>query len=166
MKINIQYVKEGSHSFVFEKNRYDLNLVDSQIFVNDIHIEGHLEKRDKNIYVTTLIDTQVEYTCDKCLSKFVVNLNDTFHVLFTWDQAYAECESDEAVEMIKPNTGEIDLAPSVRESLLLAIPMKVVCSENCKGLCSGCGVDLNEETCRCEQEKIDPRWNELKKLIR
>jgi uncharacterized protein len=69
------------------------------------------------------------------------------------------------VQFISPNTHEIDLSFGVRESLLLALPMKVLCSEDCKGLCPHCGANLNEESCDCVAETIDPRWAELRKLL-
>ena len=48
-----------------------------------------------------------------------------------------------------------------RRSILFSLPMKVVCSEDCKGLCQHCGADLNEGDCGCSQENIDPRWAAL-----
>ena len=55
---------------------------------------------------------------------------------------------------------KIDLGEILREEVLLAMPMKAVCDEGCKGICSGCGAELNDEECRCEPE-IDERWAAL-----
>ena len=48
---------------------------------------------------------------------------------------------------------EVDMTPEIREDILLAMPSRFKCSENCKGLCSGCGVNLNTEKCRCSAKK-------------
>lgn len=56
---------------------------------------------------------------------------------------------------------KIDLGEVVREQLYLALPMKPLCQEDCKGLCPVCGVNRNRETCTCQQEWVDPRMAAL-----
>jgi uncharacterized protein len=58
----------------------------------------------------------------------------------------------------------LELAEIVREQLLLAIPIKTVCREECKGLCPHCGKNLNSGECECAQGASDPRWEALKSL--
>jgi uncharacterized protein len=58
----------------------------------------------------------------------------------------------------------IDLDPIVREQTLLALPMYVLCDEDCKGLCPICGQNLNESKCRCEVKPVDPRLSVLKNI--
>jgi len=57
---------------------------------------------------------------------------------------------------------EIDLAPAVREQILLYIPPPPLCREDCLGLCPKCGKDLNDGACSCDRTVIDPRWAALK----
>jgi uncharacterized protein len=59
---------------------------------------------------------------------------------------------------------EFDLGPYVREALLLTAPDTPHCREDCRGLCAHCGVDLNEEPCRCEGREPDSRWEGLKRF--
>ncbi|MCK4236882.1 MAG: DUF177 domain-containing protein, partial [Candidatus Krumholzibacteria bacterium] len=58
-----------------------------------------------------------------------------------------------------------DIFPRVREAVILELPMKFLCSENCKGLCSRCGANLNEGDCGCNLRSGDSRWDVLKKLL-
>jgi DUF177 domain-containing protein len=58
----------------------------------------------------------------------------------------------------------IDLDPIVREQVLLALPVSVVCKDDCKGLCPRCGQDLNEAECGCERKVVDPRLAVLKSI--
>ncbi|WP_223644922.1 DUF177 domain-containing protein [Corallococcus sp. EGB] len=58
----------------------------------------------------------------------------------------------------------IDLDPIVREQVLLALPMNAVCREDCQGLCSQCGQNLNEKKCGCEPKVVDPRLSPLKNI--
>ena len=70
------------------------------------------------------------------------------------------------VEATRPysidDTGVMDLAPLLREEVILAVPMGVLCRSDCAGLCPVCGQNLNEGTCDCEQDDIDPRWAVLR----
>ena len=58
----------------------------------------------------------------------------------------------------------IDFDPILREQLLLALPMYLICSEDCKGLCPLCGQDLNVKSCGCEPKRVDPRLAVLKDI--
>jgi uncharacterized protein len=57
---------------------------------------------------------------------------------------------------------QVNLGGILREQLLLALPMDVLCREECQGLCSVCGANLNEARCGCERKPPDPRWEKLK----
>ena len=58
----------------------------------------------------------------------------------------------------------VALKELVLSDLLLNLPMKHLCREDCKGLCPGCGVNLNREPCRCKKQ-VDPRWAALEQLL-
>jgi uncharacterized protein len=59
---------------------------------------------------------------------------------------------------------QIDLGAIVREQILLALPMDLLCKEECKGLCTVCGQDLNVKECGCQRKVADPRWAALKDI--
>ena len=63
--------------------------------------------------------------------------------------------------VIHQKTGEVDLTEPLREAVMIALPQKRVCRDDCHGLCPQCGIDLNQESCRCEDESVDPRWDGL-----
>jgi uncharacterized protein len=69
--------------------------------------------------------------------------------------------------VVIPATGEAryDLFPRVREELILDMPIKLLCREDCKGLCSKCGADLNEGACGCPGAPVDRRWGPLRNLL-
>ena len=63
-------------------------------------------------------------------------------------------------------TGELlDLDHWAQDALLLAMPLRVLCKEDCAGLCAICGADLNSETCGCVVETVDERWSALRDLL-
>ena len=59
----------------------------------------------------------------------------------------------------------LDLSDVLRQYLLTDEPLKVLCREDCLGLCPECGADLNTEKCKCDAPDIDPRWGALAALI-
>ena len=58
----------------------------------------------------------------------------------------------------------IDVDEMVKEQILLAVPTRMLCREDCKGICPECGTDLNVGECKCVKDDIDPRWAALKNL--
>ena len=68
------------------------------------------------------------------------------------------------VRLLEPNAAEIDVGEALREELVLTAPAYVVCSEECRGLCPHCGMNLNETTCECATDEPDPRWDALRAL--
>ena len=74
------------------------------------------------------------------------------------------CEEGEEIDIDPLEKGVIDLREMITEQIHLSLPVKPLCEENCRGLCSRCGVDLNKETCSCADGETDPRWEALKQL--
>ena len=75
-----------------------------------------------------------------------------------------ELEGEENDEILLLDNDTVDLSELAREAFILNMPTKTLCREDCKGLCSGCGANLNVEKCRCRKE-VDPRLASLAKLL-
>jgi uncharacterized protein len=89
----------------------------------------------------------------------MVDVKHPIEVLFTEDQE----ADDPASYVIPPKAMEIDPGDAVREELMLSVPDYVLCDEACKGICAGCGTDLNSARCTCQPE-LDQRWAALEAL--
>jgi uncharacterized protein len=70
----------------------------------------------------------------------------------------------EEVDVVSFDEPVLPLAEIAREQVLMAIPMKPLCREDCRGLCPVCGTDWNAGDCRCEKSPVDPRLEVLKSL--
>lgn len=108
---------------------------------------------------------EYEVECSRCLkdllNKVSTNLN---YVLFT--EKPKEFEEDSVTEYIILEDNELDIEDVVFSQIITSIPIKVLCKEDCKGLCPQCGKDLNEGPCNCEREDlIDPRFQKLQGLF-
>ncbi len=103
--------------------------------------------------------TRVHGECRRCLAPVDVSVAVPVAVLFTED---SEAE-DPSTWVIEPRATELDLRPTIREELILSAPAYLLCREDCRGLCPGCGKDLNLGGCTCPPSR-DPRWGALEAL--
>ena len=110
-------------------------------------------------------ETRVELRCARCLDPVIEDLRRDFDLLYRplgADAAKEEVSISEAETEIGFYKGEgMMLEDVLKEQVLLAVPLKVVCSEGCKGFCPHCGKNLNSELCNCEVSHSDPRWAAL-----
>ncbi len=107
--------------------------------------------------------------CDRCLDVFENDFSTAFEIYLMFPvegDIMEETELDDQDMGVDFVTGdEVDLAAIVREQIHLAMPMKVLCSENCAGICPGCGANLNREPCRCKREKTS-LCSQLERIIK
>lgn len=98
-------------------------------------------------------------TCDRCLREFDLEFPVPLELLILRDAGREDDDSDTAV--LHQRDGVVDLTDAVREAAVLAVPLARICQAACRGICSGCGADLNETACVCAPEDPDPRWADL-----
>ena len=140
------------------------------IEIPEIRIQD-LELRDLNGTITVtrtkqglLVEGELSAVtmtdCMRCLEPIELILEPEFTELYVFNKT-ADSDSD----LKYPETGIIDLAPVVREYMLLEIPIKPLCQPECLGLCPICGENQNEHVCEHEEEVIDPRFDVLRTLL-
>jgi len=110
-----------------------------------------------------LVQTPVE--CVRCLTPFDLLYEVSLEELFVTGVYAQASDLNEETALLISEGGFIDLTPILREEGILAIPMQVLCALDCKGLCATCGQDLNQGTCNCHSENLDPRWAALRALL-
>ncbi len=133
-------------------------------------LDGHVRIRRVNqgLLVNGWVDVKVEQSCARCLKQFELPLHVPFEERFypTMDiitgHPLPPIEEEDVFPINEHH--EVDLTEPVRQALLLALPMVPLCKEDCAGLCSQCGHDLNLGPCSCEPE-VDDRLSVLKTLL-
>ncbi len=133
-------------------------------------LSGHVRMRRVNqgLLVDGWVDLKLEQSCTRCLKQFEQPMHVTFEERFypTVDvltgAPLPPIEEDEVFPINEHH--ELDLTEAVRQNVLLALPMAVLCREDCAGLCPQCGHDLNTGPCECKPE-VDTRLNILKTLL-
>ncbi|MDP2364975.1 MAG: DUF177 domain-containing protein [Ignavibacteria bacterium] len=161
MIIKISNLSVGDHKFVFEDKVEKLNL--DIPFYGKFKSSLTLNKLHDQLVLTVVSEFKVKFECDRCGTNYNSRLKSDYRMVYLMNEQPAETESIN-VYYISRDEDNIDISNDVREFALLSVPMKRLCSEDCKGLCYKCGKDLNTENCICKEEEIDPRWKPLMNL--
>ena len=136
--------------------------------IGPIRVHLNLSKSGRMIHVKSRLETGVELVCARCLEPFSFGLNSEFGAVLKPRPDFPlaeECELNrEDLESDFYEGKEIDLTSFVQDQILLTLPQKAVCREECRGLCPDCRKNLNREVCQCSTAFIDPRFQALKNL--
>lgn len=135
-----------------------------------LHAEGSAELLNRSIgeiRIEGKLLVTMAATCDRCLEPAIFPIENNFDLIYMpADQsASGEKEVDEAAIEVGFYEGDgVSLNEVLREVVLLALPMQLVCEETCKGICPVCGENRNQRACGCQPHPVDDRWSQLKKL--
>ncbi len=133
-------------------------------------VEEHHGKHEviKDLRLRGRLATRLELQCARCLDSVQQDVAREFELLYRpvgADAGRDELSVTDAEAEIGYYQGDgILLEDALREQVLLALPLKVTCREDCKGLCPHCGKNLNQEQCSCNVPMEDPRWAALKEI--
>lgn len=117
------------------------------------------------LLVNGTVEAAVEFTCSRCLQPFRRHLRLPYQEEFCHINQLHNVPS-EARERVHGFTGEtIALDETVAETIILSLPMRALCREDCRGICPECGQDLNEGSCNCRPSDVDPRLAVLGKFL-
>ena len=104
----------------------------------------------------------VQQDCRRCLDPVKHPLDTEITLVFALVDSLEE--KDTETIGLDPRAQEIDLIPYLRDEVILEVPSFVECSVECRGLCAGCGKNLNTSECKCLSSGMDPRWDALRAL--
>jgi uncharacterized protein len=116
------------------------------------------------------LKTTLQLPCSRCLEPLTWSVDATFDLKYqprelNTGEGEREVAADDLTTAFYEND-TIDLGQLMREQFYLSLPMKPLCSEECLGLCSQCGTNLNRDTCGCAREWEDPRFAALRSMTR
>ncbi|GAB3322635.1 YceD family protein [Geodermatophilus aquaeductus] len=122
-----------------------------------VHLRLRLESVMEGVLVSGDVEVPVEGQCARCLDPVEDTLELDVQELYAYSGSTTEATSEE--DEVRLVEGErIDLEPMVRDTVVLALPLSPTCSEDCAGLCSGCGQRLDDLPDDHSHELVDPRW--------
>lgn len=138
-----------------------------------VEVSGRLVKADGQAYrLRGRLSTEIEVPCVRCLEAFHMVVREELDLLYLPQSRNVAADGAEdrgldaeelAVSFYKDE--QIDLTHMVWEQIVLSLPMKPICKDDCAGLCPECGVNRNTTRCACAPDDTDPRWQALKGLL-
>ena len=158
MKIRISGLGNDTYIDNFDGDFKEIGLEDP--FFGKYKTMVVLEKFDDQIILEVSSDINSRVICDRCGTEFNKKIESHYKMVYL--SRNVENSNEELdFNYLAPNTNQIDIKNDVRDYLLLAIPMKKLCKDDCKGLCFKCGSNLNNGECDCNYDEIDDRWKAL-----
>ncbi len=133
-------------------------------------VEGtvKLTRTNRGILAQGTLQTRIPVECSRCLKVFdyplSVDIEEEYFPVIDVNSGTPLEIPEEPGGFTIDEHHILDLKEAIRQNILLAIPMKPLCREDCAGLCQSCGKDLNQGQCDCNKAEIDPRWSKLAKL--
>ena len=167
MIVNVSEIKDGGLSLDLTRGpgwlggseKSEVASVDSDI---GFHID--LLRTAGEISVRGEIGFLAVARCSRCLSDVSVDTTVEVNLILSPSEAERKEEAGGEIDYETYRGRRIDLNDYMREQVNLSLPYKVVCSEGCRGLCGGCGRNLNEQQCGCETHEEDSRFAVLKDI--
>lgn len=179
MKLDLWSLIEGDEEileFQGDIHREGFNLNGRNIkIIEPIKYEGQVFKtyKDKNLNINIDITYIYEEACSRCLASSVSEVNTNLSAkLMEYGSDVEEIENQEEdkdfedyEDVLYYKNNNLNLDEYIVEQVILSLPMRTICKEDCKGLCSKCGKDLNVSECDCVHNDIDPRLEKLKDFL-
>jgi DUF177 domain-containing protein len=133
---------------------------------------GEVGRAGEEIRIAGSLQGVIEANCSRCLEPARNDVSRTFDLYFR-ERDKQMFDEDEEVELDEEDTStafftgtQLAIGDVLREQVLLALPMKILCTPDCKGLCPTCGTNLNLSTCNCPKEQFSPHMDKLLEIKR
>ncbi|MDR2461506.1 MAG: DUF177 domain-containing protein [Deltaproteobacteria bacterium] len=119
-------------------------------------LRGHLDLQlaGKRLLVKGNFAVKTEMMCSRCLSNFIGKVGDTIDEVVELGRGETLSPDEDPESFIAVRDGKFDLSPLIAELFWLSWPVRAICRPDCKGLCPGCGANLNDGTCLCHETKV------------
>ena len=147
------------YSLVAEMSPLDVD-GDRPSFVGPVSVLLEANSVDEAIAISGIISARLTMRCGRCLETYEHGVEVPFSEVYA--RSLAETNGEEVLY-----AGDfIDIEPEVIKTVILSLPMRAICREDCQGLCVTCGCNLNHGLCQCPVDDIDPRLNALKDIFK
>ena len=150
----------GKHlEFQFELDLSDVEFADRYPISRPVFVSGQVRNTADVLELEMTARSQLDAMCDRCGKEFLQDKEIPYNCVLA-----EEVQNEDNDEIVVLEDGKADLEDLARTAFILGMDTKTLCSEDCKGLCSRCGADLNLGPCSCKKE-VDPRLAVLAKLL-
>ena len=161
MIIKYTNFSDGIHEFQLSDSAKNLGLEEK--FLGSVVVNCKMDKSPHQIVLGCDLEITAKLACDRCGKEIEKNFTNHFQISYLFSRN-SEKNDDFNLKFLSPEQDKINITEDVFEYSELALPMKILCNDECKGICPTCGKNLNEEVCNCEPELEKDIWEPLKKL--
>jgi uncharacterized protein len=159
--LRVRNLPDGMHPVDIERST---DVLDVPLFHGDLSIHGTIDKQADRLLLDLKLKADAHFECTRCLEPFERAITSDLHIEFN-PPSLGTADDGEYIHVYEPAIKPyVDITDDVRDALVLAVPMRTLCREDCKGLCPHCGKDLNTEKCICPPEENEGRWSALNDL--
>ena len=162
MRLNVNkllHTPESSREFRFPLDLRDLVFGGNAPITEPVNVEGRVWNKAGVLLCEMRLHTTLHCICDRCCTEFSEEKAVEYSCVLAEERQF-----DEDEDIVLLENDEVDLGDLARTAFILDMDTKFLCAPDCKGLCPGCGVNLNFEPCRCKKE-VDPRLAKLAQLL-
>ncbi len=128
-----------------------------------VHFDGYVVNISGTIELHGSASAKLSIVCDRCTEEYDYPLTFNIDESFKKDDGFSDIDENSDITLLEGSV--IDLEEILYTGVILNLPSKSLCSEDCKGLCPTCGKNLNHGLCDCENDNTDPRFDILDKLL-
>jgi len=150
-----------------EPNSFTINY-DGISGISQVKVDLKIQNADEEYFCQGKVRAKVELECVRCLDKYERDMDLKTDFIICSEEYHnrikGEAEDNENYVYCYGNEIKADITDVIRQAIIIAVPMMPLCSYDCAGLCTKCGVNRNHKDCDCQTEVIDERWQGLKDL--
>ena len=172
MKIRLEDITGEAKDLAYAEPEQEINRILGNGPIREYHLEGPVEvsvsfyRAGMELFFNGSLKARTGAVCARCAEEFDATSDRPFRfVLSPKAVGYGDDPlRAEDLEFSLYEGDQVDLSPLIREQVLLALPTRPLCQEDCRGLCPHCGANLNHTQCGCRVETFDPRLEALRSL--
>lgn len=169
MKVKLLDISEKPTQFNFQVSRQKLEKIEERFAFDRLECEAKLTKSSEFIDLKGHYRVTVKTFCDLCLESVTLELDESFRLDLVATESHQTLSGDIELTMGSPEIDyyqgdEILLTQYFEDQLILDLPLTINCSEECRGLCSVCGCNLNQKQCDCREQPGNNPFAILKNL--
>lgn len=173
VKLRLEDITAEAKELTFVEPEMEINRILAQGPVREYHVNAPIGvtvsyyRAGTDLFIAGTLTAQTDATCARCAEEFKASNDRAFRLVMAPKSIGMDGDAGlraDDLEFSLYDGAEIDLGPLVREQLILALPTRPLCQDDCRGLCPHCGINLNRGECQCRSSQSDPRFAVLRSL--
>ncbi|KJS65885.1 MAG: hypothetical protein JL50_13755 [Peptococcaceae bacterium BICA1-7] len=169
IELDILRIKNSPGAEYHLVKEFDMQPIQTELeevfFNTPVRLDVNVANRGSFIAIEGTFEANIKIACGRCLDLFDLPVREEIKE-FYYNTGKMDAKPEEDGEDWIPYRGDsIDVTPEVARTIVASLPMKLLCRDDCQGLCQICGENLNTAKCECHKDEVDIRLVKLKQLL-